>query len=383
MTKRRNSKARQTIGSLIVGLILLCLLAVAYVVAPGLFKSGAGGDGGSTTTTPRPPTPIAENVGGSWYQLYFTQPGLTADLDDPSGGIPDKVIATISTAQATIDLALYEFDLQPLADALLAAAERGVTIRLVTDTDAAKDDGVVALRAADIPVVEDERSAIMHDKFVVIDGAAVWTGSMNFTRNDAYRNNNSLIYIQSSRLAQNYTREFEEMFERQEFGPTSTADTPNPVVTLDGTRVENYFSPDDGVAAHIEDQLAAATQSIYFMAFSFTRSDFAQTLLDQAEAGLTVQGVFETRQIAAGGDQAWLMLTQGELAGEVRKDGNPYNLHSKVFIIDKQVVVVGSYNFSNNAEDSNDENVLIIHNADIAAAYFAEWERVWAEAPAQ
>ncbi len=375
MTKRRRrSSAPATISSIIIGLIALCLLAVAYVVAPNLFKDD--------TATPRPPTPVVEDAptSGSWYQLYFTQPERTAGLDDPTGGIPDQIIATIDAAQDRIDLAIYEFDLLPLSDALLAAAERGVTVRVVTDTDSEEEDSIVALRAGEIPIVQDERSAIMHDKFVVIDGAAVWTGSMNFTRNDAYRNNNSFIYIQSSRLAQNYTREFEEMFLREEFGPTSTADTPNPVVTLDGTRVENYFSPDDGVAAQIEAELEAAQASIYFMAFSFTRTDFAQTLLDQAAAGLTVQGVFETRQISAGGDQAWLLLTQGGLQNQVRQDGNQYNLHSKVFIIDQAVVVTGSYNFSKNAEDSNDENVLIIHNADIAAAYFAEWQRVWATA---
>jgi phosphatidylserine/phosphatidylglycerophosphate/cardiolipin synthase-like enzyme len=51
-----------------------------------------------------------------------------------------------------------------------------------------------------------------------------------------------------------------------------------------------------------------------------------------------------------------------------------------VFIVDEQIVVMGSYNFSGNAEDSNDENVLIIHNPEIAAAYFAEWQKVWEKA---
>ncbi|MCC7359976.1 MAG: hypothetical protein IT317_10890 [Anaerolineales bacterium] len=376
MTKRRRKAAAPTLASIIVGLVFLCLLALLSWLAPGLFK-----DQNATppTITPAPET----SVSGDWYQLYFTQPERTAQQDNPSGGIPDKVIATFDDAQETIDLAIYEFDWMPLADALLAAAERGVTVRVVTDSDSHDEPGSAALREAEIPIVEDERGAIMHDKFAVIDGAAVWTGSMNFTRNDAYRNNNNFMFIQSARLAQNYTREFEEMFLREEFGPTSQADTPNPVVTLNGTRVENYFSPDDGVAAHIEAALEAAQDSIYFMAFSFTRQDFAQTLLSKADAGLTVQGVFETRQIAAGGDQAWLLLTRGGLKDNVLQDGNPYNLHSKVFIIDESVVVMGSYNFSNNAEDSNDENVLIIHNADIAAAYYAEWQKVWAVAEAQ
>lgn len=374
MTKRRRRSSKPaTVSSIVVGLLILCLMAVAYAVAPDLFNT--------TPATPRPPTPVVESAGGDWYKLYFTQPDLTADLDAPTGGIPDRVSATLAEAEDTIDLAIYEFELLPLAEALVAAAERGVTVRVVTDTDYKDEAGLVALRAADIPIVEDDRNAFMHNKFVVIDGAAVWTGSMNFSRNDAYRNNNSFIYLRSTRLAQNYTREFEEMFERAEFGPSSTADTPNPVVTLAGTRIENYFSPDDGVAAQIASELEAAQESIYFMAFAFTRADFAQILLDQVAAGLTVRGVFETRQIAAGGDQAWQMLTEGGLAGDVRQDGNRFNLHSKVFIIDERVVILGSYNFSNNAEDSNDENVLIIHNPDIAAAYFAEWERVWAIAP--
>ena len=376
MTKRRRKATAPTIASILVGLVFLCLFALLSWLAPGLFKDD--------TANPPTVTPAPENnVSGDWYQLYFTQPERTAQQTDNSGGIPDKVIASFNDAQDSIDLAIYEFDWMPLADALLAAAERGVTVRVVTDSDSHDEEGIVALREAEIPIVEDERGAIMHDKFAVIDGAAVWTGSMNFTRNDAYRNNNSFMLIQSSRLAQNYTREFEEMFLREEFGPTSTADTPNPTVTINGTQIENYFSPDDGVAAQIEAELEAAQDSIYFMAFSFTRQDFAQTLLARADAGVTVQGVFETRQIAAGGDQAWLLLTRGGLKDNVLQDGNQYNLHSKVFIIDEAVVVMGSYNFSNNAEDSNDENVLIIHNADIAAAYYAEWQKVWAVAEAQ
>ena len=61
----------------------------------------------------------------------------------------------------------------------------------------------------------------------------------------------------------------------------------------------------------------------------------------------------------------------------VRKDGNRYNLHHKVFIVDQATVVLGSYNFSRNAEENNDENVLIIHSPEIAAAYLAEWQTVW------
>jgi phosphatidylserine/phosphatidylglycerophosphate/cardiolipin synthase-like enzyme len=58
----------------------------------------------------------------------------------------------------------------------------------------------------------------------------------------------------------------------------------------------------------------------------------------------------------------------------MRQDGNPDILHHKVFIFDEQIVVMGSFNFSASARDNNTENLLIIHNPAIAAAYTTEWQ---------
>jgi phosphatidylserine/phosphatidylglycerophosphate/cardiolipin synthase-like enzyme len=321
------------------------------------------------------PTPTSAPA---WYALYFTTPETTADLPHPSGGIPDQISASFATAQRSLDVAIYEFDLQPLAESLIQAQNRGVRVRLVTDSDSLAAPALQSLAAAGLAITPDERGATMHDKFVVIDEVSVWTGSMNFTASDAYRNNNSMLWVHSAPLAQNYAREFDEMFTRRAFGPTSPADTPHPQITVGGASLENYFAPEDRVATRVLAQLEAAQRSVYFMAFSFTREDFATALIARAQAGVTVQGVFETRQIAAGGDRAWNLLTGAGLAA--RQDGNPYNLHSKVFIIDLQTVVLGSFNFSRNADENNDENVLIIHDPTIAAAYYTEWLKAWAQA---
>ena len=307
----------------------------------------------------------------AWVHLYFTGP----TPDHPSGGIPDQVAASFDAARSTIDVAMYEFDLPELEAALLRARHRGLAVRLVTDTDSVRGPVFTDLQQAGIPVVDDRRQALMHNKFAVIDGASVWTGSMNFTENDAYRNNNNFIKIDSRLLAENYTRKFEDMFTRHHFCPASAADTPHPSVTIDGTLVENYFAPEDGVSGHVLTLLRSARSSITFMAFTFTSADFARTLVDQAQAGVMVQGVFEKQQIAAGNDGAWKTLRGAGL--DVHLDGNPYNMHSKVFIVDRQVVVTGSYNFSQSADRSNDENVLIIHNAEVAQTFLGEWQKVW------
>jgi phosphatidylserine/phosphatidylglycerophosphate/cardiolipin synthase-like enzyme len=315
-----------------------------------------------------PPRPTAAPAG---YHLYFTGP----TPNHLTGGIPDQIAAAFDAAQKTIDVAMYQFDLPVLSDALIRAHQRGVRVRLVTDTDSVAGPVFQDLQRAGIRVVDDQRQALMHNKFAVIDGVSLWTGSMNFTENDAYRNNNNELELDSPPLAENYTREFEEMFIERQFGPRSLADTPHPTVTLDGTLIENYFAPEDRVAGHILSLLRSAQTSVYFMAFTFTRADFASALIDKDRAGITVQGVFEQRQIEAGSDSAWKALRGAGL--DVHLDGNPYNLHSKVFIVDRQTVVTGSYNFTQSADQSNDENLLIIHNADVAQAFFAEWQKVW------
>jgi phosphatidylserine/phosphatidylglycerophosphate/cardiolipin synthase-like enzyme len=55
-------------------------------------------------------------------------------------------------------------------------------------------------------------------------------------------------------------------------------------------------------------------------------------------------------------------------------------MHHKVMIIDRSIVITGSYNFSNSAEERNDENVVVIHNAEAAAQYLGEFQRVYNQA---
>jgi phosphatidylserine/phosphatidylglycerophosphate/cardiolipin synthase-like enzyme len=322
--------------------------------------------------------PAVEAVTGEWYRLYFTSPHYPDDPANRADVIVQGLIEALNGARQSLDVAVYELNLGPVGDALLAARDRGVRVRLVTDSDSlAEDETLMRLQESGLAIVADERSPIMHNKFVVVDGQAVWTGSWNFTTNDTFRNNNHALYIQSSQLAQNYAAEFEEMFGRKEFGPTSSANTPAPQVRLGDTLIETCFAPEDECAARIIQTLNQAQKSIRFMAFSFTHSGIGQAVRDRARAGVSVQGVFETRGSETEASQYGLMR-RAKL--DVWQDGNPYTLHHKVFVVDDQVVVLGSFNFSSNADEANDENMLIIHNAGIAGQFLAEFERVYSQA---
>ena len=98
-------------------------------------------------------------------------------------------------------------------------------------------------------------------------------------------------------------------------------------------------------------------------------------MIQRANSGVDVAGVFEK----VGSDtEAAELKTLYCAKVPVRRDGNGSFMHSKVIVVDERYVITGSLNFSTNAEESNDENVIIIDNADIAKLYMQDFERVWA-----
>lgn len=316
-------------------------------------------------------------VRGSWFELYFTNP--SSPLASQKTGGPDGPLAVaIDEARLTVDVAIYSLSLNSVRDALLHAHDRGVRVRVVMESDNRDRADPQILEDAGIPVLGDRREGLMHNKFVVIDNSEVWMGSMNFTDSGTYEDNNNLMRIHSVKVAEDYTKEFEEMFTDDKFGPDIVPETPNPRVTIDGTPLDIYFSPDDGVADSFLDLISNAQESIYFMAYSFTSDPLGEAVRERAQEGVTVKGVMESQQVASNIGTEYDAFNQAGL--EVHQDGIPGQMHHKVMIIDKQIVVLGSYNFTNSAETRNDENLIVVYNTDIAAQFVAEFERVYSQA---
>jgi len=325
-----------------------------------------------------PAAPMQTNeVPTDWYSVYFTDP------DDPKSqslrGGPDRDLAdAIGAARASVDIAVQQLDLWSVRDALIDAHRRGVSVRMVTESDYLDTEEIQQLVDSGIPVLGDRREGLMHDKFVVIDRYEVWTGSMNYTVSEGYRNNNNLIRIRSTKIAEDYSAEFTEMFDLDQFGPGSPSNTPYPAFTVNGTSLEVYFSPDDGVADRLERLIGDARESIYFMAFSFTSDELAQAILDRASAGVTVAGVMEASQYQSNFGTDYDKFRRAGL--DVRLDGNRRNMHHKVIIIDQHTVITGSYNFTFSAENQNDENLIVIYSPEIAALFLKEFQKVFLQA---
>ena len=332
-----------------------------------------------TPTTDLTPIDLETGYGvkGSWFELYFTDP-TNPIASQGTGGVDGPLVQSIDNARLSIDVAAYSISLNRVRFALIDAHNRGVTVRMVMESSNMDRSDPQALIEAGIPIIGDEQPGLMHDKFIVIDKSEVWLGSMNFTDSGTYEDNNNLMRVLSTKLAENYTTEFEEMFTDNLFGENVRAATPHPKLTIDNVDIKNYFSPDDGVLNVLAPLLNSAQESIYFLAFSFTSNELGDIVRKKAEAGLTVQGVMDEEQVKTNQGTEYDPFLQAGL--DVRMDGIDGLMHHKVFIIDEKIVVLGSYNFSQSAEERNDENILIIYNEAIAQELIKEFQRVYSQA---
>lgn len=390
MSRRRRISRTNALGT-IVGLIFICAVSVITLL---------GGSSGDTVATPTLPVdqtvtqippidtpviaPTVVPVPGAWWEVYFTDRLNVNDPEQWQNSIEGKLIEKINAAQNSIHIAAFEFDLTPVADALIAARQRGVDVRWVTDDEngleADEEPGrgqFAMLQNAGIEVRADARSALMHNKFIIFDYQTVWTGSTNLTKNGIFKQENNALVIHSPVVAAMYEKEFQEMWDGQ-FGPKSPSQLAEQTTNVDGTPIWIVFTPEDGALEQAIIPLVNAAQfEVRFLAFSFTDYPLANAMIQRFQNGASVAGVYEN----VGSDTDAAEFDTLFCAGvSVRRDGNPGFMHDKVIIVDQRYIITGSLNFSTNAEDSNDENVIILDNAEIARLYLQEFDRIWSQA---
>lgn len=322
------------------------------------------------TPQPAPVTTVGQS---DWVKVYFTDPHAPA-ARSVRGGPDEDLAAALRAAQHSIHMAIYDLNLWSIRDALLAAHADGVDVRLVVEMDNVGRRELKQLQQAGIRIVLDSNPSYMHNKFVIIDGYEVWTSSSNFTVSDMYGNYNNILRLRFTELAANYEAEFTEMFDYGYFGGGGSLATPHTQLWVGQDRVETYFSPDDRVARQLVALIDAAQESVYFLAYSLTLDEIGDALVAAQQRGVEVRGLMDNGQANNQGGEYGFLRQNGV---NVRLDAPGPSLHSKVLIIDADIVVAGSYNFSSNAEFRNDENVLVIASTTLAAEYLQEFERAW------
>ena len=131
----------------------------------------------------------------------------------PDRGATALVVKTIGDAKQSVRVAAY-FTSKPIAEALLDAHKRVIDVEVVVDKSQATARYTAATFLADqgVPVRVDSRYAIMHDKFMVVDGMIVEEGSFNYTTAAENRNAGNVVTLHSPDVASQYAREWERLW---------------------------------------------------------------------------------------------------------------------------------------------------------------------------
>ncbi len=320
---------------------------------------------------------------------------ITGNSAKGNVNFPQKLIERINSATYSIDMALYSFfDLPNVADALVAAKNRGVKIRFVYDNRTTQNSAQTLINAG-IPVLKRTSglSGIMHNKFFIFDARDtiptndwLWTGSWNVSALETGWENN-VIEINDPTITQAYKIEFEEMWggngdqpnpANAKFGIQKTDNTPHNF-SIGGKTVRVYFSPSDGTLGKITNTINTANKDIYFAVYAFTRNDVASAMNSRFNAGVTdIRGIID--QVNTSGSQYTFLSSFAQMFSNV---GN--TLHHKYGIVDatqpnsNPTVITGSANWSNSASNDNDENLIIIEDLYIANQFMQEFKRRYNE----
>jgi phosphatidylserine/phosphatidylglycerophosphate/cardiolipin synthase-like enzyme len=127
----------------------------------------------------------------------------------------ERLAELMETAERSIDVCVYTITDDRLARPLERAfTERGLAVRVITETDKVHDRGadILRLRESGIPVALDTDTQIMHHKFVIFDGKTLATGSFNWTRTASIANHENLIVTCDRHLVRAFQAEFDHLW---------------------------------------------------------------------------------------------------------------------------------------------------------------------------
>ncbi len=327
------------------------------------------------------------NTSLAWFQQALGNQDLAA-----------RAATRINNAQRSIDVALYSLSGAPgdgLAAALVNAKNRGVKVRVICEYDTRNSNAYTMLINNGVPLINDrfdlvnDGVGLHHNKFFVVDargGAAdsIWvlTGSWNPTQPGTYDDYQNVVEIQDVALANAYMREFNEMWGSEtdvpnsaasRFGARKTDNTPHRFV-IGGKAIESYFSPSDRVTQKIVNAINAAEHSVAFALLTLTRQDIANAAIARKNAGKKVRGLLDNGTDT--GSQYNFLVANGV---DMHLKIGPGLLHHKYGIVDAEnpywnaVTITGSHNWSNSAENQNNENTLIIRDGNITNQFLQEF----------
>lgn len=133
----------------------------------------------------------------------------------PGGNCDAKLTQFVQSAKKSIDVAIYDINLEAVIDALMAQSKK-IQVRLIVDRRQAQEEhsGVPTLIRLGANVRYGHQRGIFHNKFTIVDGKMLETGSFNYTHDAAENNNENQAYLTDPSIVGQYAKHFEELWQQ-------------------------------------------------------------------------------------------------------------------------------------------------------------------------
>jgi hypothetical protein len=368
------------------------VIAAPPACGPQQMPSSISDRSGGTALAPAPVAATVGSVPGVQLLFHSQRVGMNPSL-------VSELVAFILGTEHSLDCAIYDLR-QPEVLQALATVARKQKLRIAFDAgksrpgvDPKPGGNQEALEAAGLlhyATSIHEGNHLMHNKFLIRDGRTVWTGSANFTQGGLDLQDNNCLIIDAPEVAAQYEATFADLISPDHHHPHARGEQRMGTPVRVG---EAVITPDFAPAAGegIENSIIAALKDVRrlrIMAFLISDAGILAALKPLADDHrVDIRGIYDPngmedalRSNRQNRSHFWFLHDSRFVAAPshaFHAEGEQDFMHNKVLIINDDLVITGSYNFSENAE-ANDENILRIQSPAIAAAYNSYYDALYA-----
>ena len=368
-----------------VNFLLLFLLAVPSVLpaAPAGFE---------TLALKTLPPVEAPGVPPPFYQAgrAYDQTGLPAYIFTEQEQLARPLVEAIGRTRKTLDVALYNLQIDDTVAALVKAKERGVKVRVLFDSAHVYPQAGRQIQAVIDSGIETRAmngrggTGAMHCKYALFDGSLLETGSANwsgFAETFSYEN---IMFTANRDIVAGYGKDFDWMWaqarpagqpEAAAAKPSAPPSDPTPDVEFNGTLLPDYaFSPRGGTEAAIVKALDAARSEAAVAMFTFTSRNLMEALKRASGRGVSVKLLlFSGQEFPFEAEARGSSIELRYKAGRLEKG----QMHNKFAVLDGRLLINGSYNWTVTAENSNTENTIFTTAPEYVTPYKAEFDKLF------
>jgi len=279
---------------------------------------------------------------GSSPSLYFTPNRQT-----------DKILLSIiESAKSSVYIAGYSVSWDEMIGEIKKKT-KSIEIKVISDKP---------IRGLPEDIVKVyQRQGLFHPKFITVDGRIVLIGSGNFTDDGMHLHHNHFLLIEDRKVTGFFNRKFLSWWNE------------NPIDEVyEDSLYRIYFSPETDCEPIIMENISKARKTIHFLHYQFTSEEIAKAIILRRWAGVDVYGIMEPSSI----EPYSVFYPLSDYGCKLKKSNRAGFLHDKLFIIDGETVITGSYNPTASAK-KNTECLLIIKDRETARRLLNEWKRLW------